>query len=641
MLVAYEMARISSITSIIRGLRETLTGRTGSLLWSSFCQYFVVLLLVSFAARMTSLYLNDAGFPAARYDYWLVLARGLSSDAVSALLVALLALASYRRHGVFYVLSLAWAYFHAANIDYIEVNRSYLPFSQLDEALDATFLIGSALSESVLLKCLLLTVGAGAVWLMARRQARLVKRTALTALVMAAIGVVFIPYQVNIAGWKQLHPIEGNATEFFYDHFVDERFSDIKASADMARKYRHLDLSGSPRLPHQDSPKPRNIIILAVEGLSNQHLEQGMTPYLRDLAGESLYVPHFLALNRMTLNGTYAINCGTYPPLASRDYQQLKAGVKTVKFLDEPRALNSTIIRRIARKNAKKHPCLPKILASAGYETVYLQGAHIGFMGKSRFLPMLGFREAYGVEAMPRKRTKGGWGLDDGTLLNDYGIDMVRSLQSRSQPWLLYFMTVGTHHPFNVLPRDFMPKEPSRMKRAYRYVDQEIKTFVDTLRAEGVLDSTLLLITSDESLFHYPSDEYPEKVSTNQGVLLVFTPEGYRERVSDLYTQADIYVSLLDYLGKPIPSHLRMGRSVFRQYTSFRPLVFGESYRQFLFGIPKENTFIACSTRTKVRCSTFMFDKPSFFDAKFKPMQQDEDSIWELIQTLKSVSDYP
>jgi arylsulfatase A-like enzyme len=111
--------------------------------------------------------------------------------------------------------------------------------------------------------------------------------------------------------------------------------------------------------------------------------------------------------------------------------------------------------------------------------------------------------DAYIVQQGKRLNTKGRFGPD---VFHEFAVDFIR--RHREQPFLLYYPSVLTHGPHVPVP----PKQPDAAVSAarpskqqqrdlfagmIRYADQDVGRLARALKELGVLDNTILIITSD------------------------------------------------------------------------------------------------------------------------------------------------
>ena len=230
----------------------------------------------------------------------------------------------------------------------------------------------------------------------------------------------------------------------------------------------------------------RNVLLVVLEGIPGAYLRQVqeatgvaypiVMPALSRIAGRSLLVPRFLAHNRQTIRGLYSLLSGDYPGLS---------------------LLTPKIYEYMRLPPESRRPCLPEILSEAGYETVFLQAADLAYMSKDQFLPRAGFRRVLGREHFASRGGPSGWGPDDRAFFEE-AARLVVELDRGEAPWFLTLLTVGTHHPYAV-PDEWAARWPTRKEAAVAWLDAALEAFWARLEGEGILEDTLVVITSDES----------------------------------------------------------------------------------------------------------------------------------------------
>jgi hypothetical protein len=172
---------------------------------------------------------------------------------------------------------------------------------------------------------------------------------------------------------------------------------------------------------------------------------------------------------------------------------------------------------------------------------------------------------------------------------------MVAQLAGGEAPWFLTLLNVGTHHPY-ILPDDFEPDEPSRFVRALAYLDVALGEFVARLAADGVLDDTLVVLASDESM-GIPGlfvDPWEKAVSQNWGLLAALAPGVAPARIEAPFSQVDVPLSILDYLGLGDRGHDLYGRSIFRDYDRPRRLYFANTNLHAAGALDRDGALLMC-----------------------------------------------
>jgi arylsulfatase A-like enzyme/predicted small integral membrane protein len=510
--------------------------------------------------------------------------RGFVADlGVSCGLLALLALLARGSRLLASLLGAAWVLLHFANYETVRELGATASPGDIGFLGDPTFLLGSAtaVSRPALLLCLLAATVALA-WVGLRGAA---SKTAWGSALAAAVllgGHGLWPLNDDVAVWRQAnfvqHNLQGLARAGLRDDGPRRRFANpTEAMLDLDPQLA-ADTGGEPRLSAQG--RARNVLLLVLESVSGAHVD-GLAdahgraavaemPRLAALARDNLSYTHFFSLQRKTNRGLYALLCGDLPNLAGG------------------------LPKMSAYPATGGHPCLPGILRDAGYRTGFVQAAPLGFMLKGQFAPRAGFERVHGREFFDRAYARNVWGVDDRAFF-ERSADVVAELAAGDAPWFLTLLNVGTHHPY-VFPDDFQPEGPSRFLRSLAYLDAALGAFLDRLRAAGVLDDTLVVITSDESM-GIPGlfvDPWTKAVTQSWGLLTVLLPEPRAEQVDEPFSQLDVAVSILDYLGLAERAGGLFGRSVFRRHDAPRNLYFANSNLAAAGALDRDGRLLLC-----------------------------------------------
>ena len=143
----------------------------------------------------------------------------------------------------------------------------------------------------------------------------------------------------------------------------------------------------------------------------------------------------------------------------------------------------------------------------------------------------------------------------------------IAELRKNEQPWMLTLLTVGTHQPFGV-PDDIAARYASPRDAAVALLDDAVASFLDKLKADGALDDTLVIVTSDES---HGSQRWDW--ASSWSLHMVLAPEqAVLPRIKEGgFGLLDVEASVLDYLHFQVPSQI-IGRSYFRNYDTPREM---------------------------------------------------------------------
>jgi hypothetical protein len=380
-----------------------------------------------------------------------------------------------------------------------------------------------------------------------------------------------IPISHRYDEWRQSHAIHALVST--------TRTAPVRDSGKVARDVRRVfsaDLEGRRWIdPFRDRP---NLILILLEAVSAPILpsvasEHGVDasvamPKLDARAGKHLLFTQVVAHQRQTNRGEYAILCGDYPKLLS-DQSKMTEQVY-----------------------GPTHRCLPDVLQELGYQTAYLQAAPLSFMLKDQFMPRAGFTEVLGGASWSQSYGRTDWGIDDKAFF-EQALQRLEALHDGAEPFFATLLTVGTHHPFT-LPVVSGERSGERRTRAFRWLDDALDAFVEALERQGILEDTVVIISSDESGGWVDSDDPTLRLLTQSwSFALVMVPGQGVARVNTLLAHSDLALSVLDLLDRASTNEGFIGRSWFREYESARPMFAGNTYgRRVVMWKPEGNAVI-------------------------------------------------
>jgi hypothetical protein len=196
-----------------------------------------------------------------------------------------------------------------------------------------------------------------------------------------------------------------------------------------------------------------------------------------------------------------------------------------------------------------------------------------------------------------------------------------------------------------VYPKDFAVRNLGRTQAAFLYADASLGFLLRELESRGVLEETLVLITSDESRGVKPEsgatplrlDRPTLEFSQNWGILIALQPEGLVGERSGLFAQMDLALSVVDYLGFPDEAGNFMGRSVFRRYDKGRYMPFGNTNMLKVGLIHPSGTITRCRF-LRDTCVSRMHPKGRFFAPSPKRAVRSTPEEQELTMALARAS---
>lgn len=471
-----------------------------------------------------------------------------------------------------------WAVTYAVDVEHIAALGGMAHHSNIQYLFDRQFLVNSMSALS--LTKLLATGGlmALALWLLITGsrsfRGRLGSRTTGPYLAILVLSLVVggggaILYSVTPA--KTIATLSWHNRNFFAYH-LDAIAAEVMSAVNPRVQPQKVVVEDSSRQllfsSDLEAPRPalgaaRNVLLIVMEGLSGGYLEpvanvMGTSvkllsstgawpmPQLSKLAEQSLIIPNFITHRRETLRGLYSILCSDFPKLDN-------SMPKPLEILSNSRAADR---------------CLPRLLREKGYSTHYFQAANLQFMSKDTVMPFIGFEDVRGKEAFALPEDYYfDWGPDDRDFFAQT-VDWLDTIEQQEQPWFATLLTVGTHHPYAV--RDGEGGNNAKIA-AVAAADRALATLLTHLKESGIADNTLILITSDES-HGIPGQQF----SNNLGMMLALAPDLAPDKSDDVFSTADVTLSIMDYLNFQSPLKNLTGRSFFRDYSQERTMLFSQ-----------------------------------------------------------------
>jgi hypothetical protein len=191
-----------------------------------------------------------------------------------------------------------------------------------------------------------------------------------------------------------------------------------------------------------------------------------------------MLIPDFTVHSHQTIRGLYAILCGDYSKLSW-------ATPKAYELQQNPERADAVSAGPAGPKR------LVDPLPPGSGSRIHEQGPG----SCRRWVSRTALGSEWFTEANPFPFS---WGPIDPVFFRGATAYIATSSRAKNQPWMLTLLTVGTHQPYGVSDA-FAAQYPSRQRAAIALLDEAVADFIEGLRRDGVLDNTLVLITSDES----------------------------------------------------------------------------------------------------------------------------------------------
>jgi lipoteichoic acid synthase len=317
-----------------------------------------------------------------------------------------------------------------------------------------------------------------------------------------------------------------------------------------------------------DGSEKRNVVIVALESTraaaTTPYNQQGLetTPFLDELAGESLLVQKAYAVVPHTHNALTAINCGIEPPLDRWGTMVLGARSDTVP---------ST--------------CLADLLGQQGYNSAYFMSQSSTFERSPKIMENLGYDEFYSVESMDTEgfEQTNYFGYEDDVML-DPSREWLQ--ENGDEPFLATYLTSAPHHDYLAPSERYGSKNFSDDEVVNRYLnsvrnqDFFLKNLFDQYKKLGLYDDTVFIILGDHGegfgehgRFQHDNTIYEEGLRIP---MLIHDPRQFQSgaTLEGPVTQIDILPTLADLLGYQLEGGPYVGSSLLGPTSKNRPLMF-------------------------------------------------------------------
>jgi arylsulfatase A-like enzyme len=310
----------------------------------------------------------------------------------------------------------------------------------------------------------------------------------------------------------------------------------------------------------------RNVVVI--------HLESTAAGYLRSYGAAEDPMPRLSALARRSIlfENTYTV----YP--------------ETIKtFFSTQCAVYPSLDTRAEDYEPAHSPALAELLAAEGYRTGLFHSGRFRYLGMEAVLRHRGYQTQEDAGDIGGER-ESSFGIDEASTVRRM-LAWVDA-QPRDRPFLLAYMPIAGHHPYDYPGAGPFPddeEEIDRYRNALHYADASVGALLDGLRERGLEDDTLFVVCGDhgeafgqhEGNFGHVLFLYEENVRVP---MLVAAPGLTDEevRVRRPASLVDLAPTVLDLLGLPSPSAYQ-GRSLL--YPDERMALFCTDYSLGLVGL--------------------------------------------------------
>ncbi len=268
-----------------------------------------------------------------------------------------------------------------------------------------------------------------------------------------------------------------------------------------------------------------NVVLITVESLSAGYMgtfgnRQNLTPFLDQLAGESLFFANTYANGTRTVRGLEAVNLSVPPtPGNSLIHQKHNEGLFS----------------------------LADVFNHHGYVSEFVYGGYSEFDNMKYFFTHNGYINIDRRD-IPRGATihsQNVWGVSDEDLYT-LAMGQMDKIYAEGKPFFLQIMTTSNHRPYT-WPKDRIDLPQGGRDGAVKYTDWAIDNFIQRMRAKPYFRNTVFVITAD----HDANSAGRTRIPLNRYhiPLFIYAPAHIPPRVVHrLTSQIDIAPTLLGLL---------------------------------------------------------------------------------------------
>lgn len=320
------------------------------------------------------------------------------------------------------------------------------------------------------------------------------------------------------------------------------------------------------RLVPSDRSDRRNIVVVFLESTRadattpyNPSLQT--TPFLSELAAQSLLVRRAYPVVPHTHNAIVATLCGTDPPLDPRRTRQL------------------------SQPGVVRGSCLGHLVSQLGYTTAYFMSHTKTFEDSEGILANLGIADFHSIESLNTSgfEETNYFGYEDEVLLAP---SLAWLLRVGAQPFLTVYLTSAPHHDYRAPSGRYGrvafddSDERNRYLNSVRLQDFFLRELFEQYKALGLYEKTIFVVIGDHGeAFGEHGRFQHDQVIWEEGLripLLIHDPKRFREggTVDGPASQLDVLPTIADLLGYRLEGGAYGGVSLLSTLPENRTLMF-------------------------------------------------------------------
>lgn len=356
-----------------------------------------------------------------------------------------------------------------------------------------------------------------------------------------------------IGSLSALPSATGASDTFSRDALTNIAISEIN-KPDIDKEIETDLVAGTPptnaSLTQTPDTEKRNVVVVVLESTRSRSTtpyneDLKTTPFLDELADESLLAENAYAVVPHTSKALVAANCGVAPPLDTRNTE--------------------------AEPGAVPAQCLPGLLEEQGYRTAFFQSATEEFERRAQLVENFGYEDFFPIEDMDTK------GFDEANYFGYEDNIMLKPSEKwlkkdKEKPFLATYLTVTPHHDYTVPDRygkkEFVKdKELNKYLNTVRYQDFFLKNLFEQYKELGLYEDTVFVVLGDHGEgFGEHGLRQHDNVIYNEGLHIPFLVHDPRNKnggsIEPPINGLDVLPTVTDLLGYNVEGGTYPGSSI-------------------------------------------------------------------------------
>lgn len=362
-------------------------------------------------------------------------------------------------------------------------------------------------------------------------------------------------------------------SELEYDKFY-KTMPNNEAFALLQQQIGNTDLTSERFIKSDSIENKRNIVLITIESFSADFMkhygnEQNITPFLDELAEQSLFFTNLYAVGNRTVRGLEAVTL-CLPPTAGE-----------------------SVVKRVDNKNKFSTGF---VLKQKGYQVKYLYGGDAYFDNMEDFFSGNGYDIVDKKSLLPNEITFSNiWGVCDEDMANK-AIKVMNEETKQGKLFFNHWMTVSNHRPFTYPEGKIDIDSHSKSREGgVKYTDYALRKFFENAKKQPWFSNTVFVIVADHCASSSGKTELP--LDKYRIPAFVYAPKFIKpQKVNTLVSQIDLMPTVFGLLNFSYQSKF-YGQDIFKP--TYNPRAFIATYQDL--GLIKNNKLTIISPVKKVK----------------------------------------